>query len=40
MNFELSLPGPQRINISRYLNAVDVLKAKGEFGDRAQPTTT
>lgn len=25
MNFELSLPGPQRINISRYLNAVQVL---------------
>jgi|SRR5579859_7614652 len=26
MNFELSLPGPQRINVSRYLNAVDVLR--------------
>lgn len=26
MNFELSLPGPQRINISQYLNAVEALK--------------
>lgn len=31
MNFELSLPGPQRINVSRYLNAVDVLKVKGRI---------
>lgn len=26
MNFDLSLPGSQRINISQYLNAVEVLK--------------
>jgi hypothetical protein len=38
-SFELGLPGLQRINISQYLNAVEVLKVKGELSDGAQPKT-